>query len=231
MIEDNSFAQAIARQKIDTDLKRSTIDIMEDRYEEFFAIKYFDFDNQVLNYMSMPFEYTAELEKAEIELGTLVLKHLGILPREQVKIINDLELQDISQSIMYDPENEEIWSITIKVNCLVEGSFYDENKRSWVLPLGTKIAEFEIEPVKNWKESFDFSNFHEFSIKSMEKMTNYMIMNDEEGTKKIYLPKEKQTIKVNVVQDNWDQVIRVKLVPHENSKKWLTHYICFKTKA
>lgn len=64
----------------------------------------------------------------------------------------------------------------------------------------------------------------------MEKMTNYMMLNDEEGQIKLYLEKEPQDIKANIIQDYWEQVIRVKLITKEGAKKWLTHYICFKTK-
>ncbi len=64
----------------------------------------------------------------------------------------------------------------------------------------------------------------------MEKMTSYMTINDEEGTKKLFLPLEKQVISANIIQDGWEQVIRVKLINEKDSIKWLTHYICFKTK-
>ena len=228
--EENSFLQAITRQKIETDLKRETNDLLEDRYDEIFTIKYTNTDHQVINYISMPFDYESELEKKEVDAGLLILKKLGIIPKDQVKILNDIDLQDTAQLVMYDEELGRVYSVTIKVQCTVPGSYYDEDKRMWILPLKTRKAGFIIEPVKNWEDSFDFSGYHEFSIKSMEKKTNYVMLNDEEGIKKIHLEKSKQEFSVNVVQDNWDQVIRVKLKPREDSVKWLTHYIAFKTK-
>jgi len=229
-LNENPFLTAIIRQKQEIELLRNEYDVAEDRFDHIFTIKKFKLDNQILSYMAMPFDYEPELEKKEIEANELDIVKLGLITNEQVYILNDLDVQDPGQTVMYDEETGEVWEIRIKVECLIDGSYFDENKKTWILPKGTKEAKFHIYPIKNQKEHFDFSEFHEFSIKSMEKMTNYMMLNDEEGQIKLYLEKEPQDIKANIIQDYWEQVIRVKLITKEGAKKWLTHYICFKTK-
>lgn len=230
-VMENPFITALVRQKQEIDLKRYEFDVQEDRFDHIFSVKYSTIDNQVLSYMSMPFDYEPDLNQKEKDAGNIAICKIGSLPREQVLIVNDVDVQDVAQTIMFNPDNNEIYDITIGVKCLVEGSYFDDNKKMWILPLKTKKVEFEIQPVKNKTESLDFSDFYEFSVKSMEKITNYMTINDETGTKKLFLPLEKQVISANIIQDEWEQVIRVKLINNEQSIKWLTHYICFKTKG
>lgn len=229
-VMENPFITALVRQKQEIDLKRYEFDVQEDRFDHIFSVKYSTIDNQVLSYMSMPFDYEPELSKKEIDAGNIAMCKIGSLPKNQVLIVNDVDVQDVAQTIMFDPETKEVYDITIGVKCLVDGSYYDENKKMWFLPLKTKKVEFEIEPIKNKSTPIDISKFYEFSVKSMEKMTSYMTINDEEGTKKLFLPLEKQVISANIIQDGWEQVIRVKLINEKDSIKWLTHYICFKTK-
>lgn len=230
-VMENPFISALVRQKQEVDLKKYEFDVHEDRFDHIFSVKYSTIDNQILSYMSMPFDYEPGLNKKEEDAGNIAICKVGSLPREQVYIINDIDVQDVAQTIMFDPETKEVYDIKIQVTCNNEGSYFDDNKKMWILPLKTKKAEFEIVPVKNSKDPIDISSFYEFSVKSMEKVTSYMTINDEEGVKKIVLPLEKQTITANIIQDEWEQVIRVKLINAENSIKWLTHYICFKTKG
>ena len=130
----NPFIESVIRQKIDREVKHIEVDADENRYNHIFSVKYDIADNQILSYVSMPFDYTPELEKKEIDIGNVKqMKIEGHPPAEQINILNDVDVGDVSRLVMFDEETQEIYRLLVKVDCLNEGSFFDDRKKIWML--------------------------------------------------------------------------------------------------
>lgn len=229
MIEKNNpFYASVVRLQQELQLKRINFDIEESRYGNFFSLKVNQCNNAVNTFIAMPFEHVMNL--IEKDKDKYYIMDVGQISDEQVRILNDVYLGDTTQLIKVDPETKEIYSLTLKIECLTKGHSYDEDKNMWFVPVGTKEITFRITPMKNWTEEFDITGFDIFYVKSMEKRSSDMMFNGIADEKKLDLNREPQEVTVNVVEDDLEHVFRVKLKDVDCAPQWITQYVAFKTK-
>ena len=229
MIEKNNpFYDSVVRLQQELQLKRINFDIEESRYGHFFSLKVYKCNDLVNTFIAMPFEHEMHLSEKDTEKYYIL--DVGQISDEYVRILNDIYLGDTTQLIKVNPETKEIYNISVKVECLTEFSSYNEEKNMWYVPTGTTEINFLLTPVKNLISEFDVTGFDSFYVKSMEKRTNNMTFNGVEGESKLNLHTGPQKITVNIVQDDTEQVFRIKLKDKDCASQWITHYVAFKTK-